>query len=191
MSANDASPRRGALELARMLAALAWVSLATAVGLGALGALPGWIAGEPHEVRVVATVDEAERFLSAPLALPSYFPQRLGWPPRRIRVAGGSGGSAELSFAASADGQGEVRLLQATTAGAAIAPAFLGTGTELSVSPATVGGAAAVHARRLVDGEAWEELAWERDGRRLVLRTRGDLDELFRMARSVHRRGRP
>jgi hypothetical protein len=43
----------------------------------------------------------------------------------------------------------------------------------------------------LVDGAAWEELRWERDGRAMILRTQGDVEELFRMARSAHREGAP
>jgi hypothetical protein len=191
VTATASTPRRGAPELARLLAALSWVTLATAVTLGALGALPGWIAGEPHDVRTFATIEEAERFLGAPLALPSYYPQHLAWPPQRVRVAGGRGGSAELAFADRLGGRGELRLLQATAPGAAIPPSLLGGGTVLSSTRTTVGERPALHARRLIDGEVWEELSWERQGRTLVLRTRGDVEELFRMARSSHRRGNP
>jgi len=178
-------------ELLRMLAALGWVVAATAVTLAGLGALPDWIAGEPREVRTAATLELAERSLGAGLALPSYFPAHLGWPPARIRIAGGVGGAVELTFRERAGGGDQLQLLQATTPGAPFPPDLEPSGTELSSSPATVASRPARLSRRTIDGEIWQQLAWERDGRKMVLRTRGDVEELFRMARSAHRRGTP
>lgn len=178
-------------ELLRLLAALGWVVGATAVTLAGLGALPGWIAGEPREVRTVSSIEAAERSLGAGLALPSYYPAHLGWPPARIRVAGGQGGAVELTFRERSGGGDQLQLLQATTPGASFPPDLEPPGTELSSSPATVAGHPARLARRTIAGEVWHQLAWERDGRRMVLRTRGDVEELFRMARSAHRRGAP
>jgi hypothetical protein len=178
-------------ELIRLLAALSWVVAATAVTLAGLGALPGWIAGEPHQVRTVSTLEAAERSLGAGLALPSYFPAHLGWPPARIRVAGGVGGAVELTFRERAGGGDQLQLLHATTPGAAFPPDLEPPGTELSSSPATVASRPARLSRRTIDGEVWQQLSWERDGCKMVLRTRGDVEELFRMARSAHRRGTP
>jgi hypothetical protein len=178
-------------ELIRLLAALSWVVAATAVTLAGLGALPGWIAGEPHQVRTVASLEAAERSLGAGLALPSYFPAHLGWPPARIRVAGGVGGAVELTFRERAGGGDQLQLLQATTPGAPFPPDLEPSGTELSSSPATVANRPARLSRRTIDGEIWQQLRWERDGCTMVLRTRGDVEELFRMARSAHRRGTP
>lgn len=191
MSATQASAPGTAQEAARMLAALAWVVATTALTLAALGAIPGWLAGESRDLRRVASVDEAERWLGARVAIPSYFPARLGWPPAEVRVAGGRGGAVALTFRArSGDGPG-VELLQATTPGLPIPPALLAVTRELSVSRATVGARPAELARVLVDGSTWDELRWERDGRAMVLRTQGGVDELLQMARSAHRRGAP
>jgi len=190
MSATVAAKGMG-LELVRLLAALAWVTATAAVGLAVLGAAPGWILGERRDVRLVASVDEAERVLGARLAIPTFFPSSLAWPPTSVRVAGGRGGGAELVFVRRSDGRPAVVLQQSTTPGEPI-PAPLAAGrTELTTSRTTVGPRPAVRSRVLVEGEPWEELAWERDGRRLVLRTRGDLEELFRMAHSAHREGKP
>ena len=190
---HHARPRaRAGPELLRLLAALGWVVATTAVTLAGLGALPGWMAGEPREVRTVATVEEAERQLGAGLALPSYFPAHLGWPPARIRVSGGKGGAVELTFRTAAPGGGDqLQLLHATTPGAPIPAEFDPPGSELSSSPTTVASRPARLTRRTIGGEVWQQLSWERDGCRMVLRTRGDVDELFRIARSAHRRGTP
>ncbi len=191
MSAAAPATRGSAQEAARMLAALAWVVMATVLSLGALGALPGWMAGESRDVRRVASVEEAEQRVGARLASPSYFPSRLAWPPAEVRIAGGRGGAAALTFRARPGQGADVQLLQATTPGVPIPPALLEVSRELSASRATVGPRPATLARVLVDGTTWEELRWERDGRAMVLRTRGEVDELLRMARSAHRRGAP
>jgi hypothetical protein len=174
-----------------MLAALGWVVATTGVMLAVLGALPGLIAGEPHEVRTMASLEAAERNLGAGLALPSYFPAHLGWPPARIRVAGGKGGAIELTFRERTGAGDQLQLLQATTPGAPLPAVFEPPGTELSASPTTVAARPARLSRRTIGGEVWQQLAWERDGCQMVLRTRGDVEELFRMARSAHRRGTP
>jgi hypothetical protein len=180
-----------AAELLRLLAALGWVVAASAATLAGLGALPGWIAGEPHEVRTVASLEAAEHGVGAGLALPSYFPAHLGWPPARIRVAGGQGGAVELTFRERAGGGDQLQLLQATTPGASFPPVFEPSGNELASSPSSVAGRPARLTRRAIGGEVWYQLSWERDGCRMVLRTRGDVEELFKIARSAHRRGTP
>jgi hypothetical protein len=191
MTAPAETTRALGPELLRLLVSLGWVVVATAVTLAGLGALPGWIAGEPREARTVASLEAAERSLGTGVALPSYFPSHLGWPPTRIRVAGGKGGAVELTFRERAGGGDLLQLLQATTPGAPLPPEFEPEATELGESPTTVGGRPARLMRRIIGGEVWHQLGWERDGRQMVLRTRGDVEELFRMARSSHRRGTP
>lgn len=192
MTSPTSSRAALAPELIRLLAALGWVVMATALTLGGLGALPGWIVGEPRQVRTVSTIEEAERSLGARLALPSYFPAHLGWPPGRIRVTGGKGGAVELTFRDPAQGAGDqLQLLHVTTPGDPLPPEFEPPGNELSSSPTTLASRPARLSRRTIAGQVWQQLSWERDGCRMVLRTRGDVEELFRIARSAHRRGTP
>ena len=188
--AGGGDPGRGT-QAARMLATLAWVVAATTGVLALLGAVPRWIAGESDEVRRVETVEEAARRLGGPLALPSYFPSRLAWPPAEVRVVAAQGGGAAVRLRPRLGAGPEVELIQAGRAGAAIPPALLGQVVELGRSRATVGARPAVRARVVVDGATWEELRWERDGRALVLRTQGDVEELLALARSTHARGTP
>ncbi|WP_242343179.1 hypothetical protein [Anaeromyxobacter terrae] len=173
------------VEIARMLATLAYVLAGTAAGIAGLGALPRVLAGDkgPHRA---ASIQEAERRLGARILLPGYYPERLAWPPAEIHVAGGRHGSVRLAFAARDDGGAGLELIAAVEAGEEIAPALLADRTVLAARPTVVGGHPATLASVLVEGAPWQELSWTVNGRPVVLRTQGDLDELVRIARSLH-----
>jgi hypothetical protein len=178
----------GAGELARMCATFAWTLGATVIAVAVLGAIPGWLGGEARGVRHARTVEEAERRLGARVLVPGYFPERLAWPPAEIRVAGGRRGSVYLAIAAR-DGGAGVEILEATRDGEPIRPELLEGRTLLRSSPARLGDSAGTLSDVLVDGRPAKELAWELHGRAVILRSAGDLDELFLMARSAHREG--
>jgi hypothetical protein len=176
------------LELVRMLATFVWVGGATLATIAALGALPGFITGERGTVRRVASIQEAERRLGARVLVPGYFPERLAWPPTVITVAGGRRGSVRLDLA-SHDGGADLHILQSTREGEPIAPELLQSRTVLRTSRATVNAHPATLSDVLVDGVLHRELAWETQGRAMILRSSGDVEELFRMARTSHREG--
>jgi hypothetical protein len=173
-------------EIARMLASFLWVLAATAGSLAVLGAVPAWITGDRGPGRA-ATIQEAERRLGARVLVPGYFPERLAWPPAEIRVAGGRHGSVHLTFSCK-DGGSPVELLQAIDPGG-IAPDLLEARTVLKTDRTSIAGGPATLSEVLVHGERTRELAWELQGRSMILRSRGDIEELFRMARTAHREG--
>ncbi len=175
------------LEVARMLATFVWVTGATIVTLAVLGAMPGWITGDKGVVREAASIQDAERRLGARVLVPGYFPDRLVWPPRAIHVAGGRRGSVRLDLAARTGP--EITLLEATREGDPIAPELLGDRTVLRTSRTSVGKIPATLSDVLVDGTLHRELAFDVGGWAIVLRTSGDVEELFRMARTSHRQG--
>jgi hypothetical protein len=186
---TGAARARGAgLELVRMLATFVWVAGATVVTIAALGALPGWITGERGTVRRAETLEDAERRLGARVLVPGYFPERLVWPPKSILVAGGRRGSVRLDLDAR-DGGPDLHILQATREGEPIAPELLHGRTVLRTSRAMVGAHPATLSDVLVDGIPHRELAWETQGRAMIVRSSGDVEELFRMARTSHREG--
>jgi hypothetical protein len=170
-----------------MLAGLLWVAGATVVTVAVLGALPGWITGDRGVVREATSIQDAERRLAARVLVPGYFPERLVWPPKAIHVAGGRRGSVRLDVAARSGP--DVHILESTREGEPIAPELLGSRTVLRTSRATVGKLPATLSDVLVDGELHRELAWEIGGWAIVLRSSGDVEELFRMARTTHRPG--
>jgi hypothetical protein len=176
------------LELVRMLAGFVWVAGATVVTVVALGALPGWITGDRGAVRHVSTIQEAEQRLGARVLIPGYFPARLEWPPHAIHVSGGRRGSIRIDLRAS-DGGADLHILESTREGEPIAAPLLEGRTVLRTSRTTVGKRPATLSDVLVEGRLHRELAWELQGRAMILRSAGDVDELFRMARTSHREG--
>jgi hypothetical protein len=174
-------------EIARMLASFLWVLAATAGSLAVLGALPVWITGDQGPGRA-ATIQEAERRLGARVLVPGYFPARLAWPPAEIRVAGGRHGSVHLTFACK-DGGSPVELLQAIDPGVPISADLLEARTVLKTDRTSIAGEPASLSEVLVHGVRTRELAWDLQGRSMILRSAGDLEELFRMARTAHREG--
>ncbi len=187
---NAGAERAGGagIELTRMLASLVWVLGATVATIAALGAAPRWITGESRALRGVPTIQEAERRLGARVLVPGYFPDHLAWPPAEIHVAGGRRGSVRLAIAAR-DGGAGVEILEATRDDEPIAPDLLRDRTVLRTDRTSVGSQPATISDVLVDGRPAREIAWTLHGRAMILRSAGDLDELFRMARSSHREG--
>jgi hypothetical protein len=180
---------KGTSDLLRLLLTLLLVVGATAAGLTALDAVPGCIQGVPRGIRRVRSIEEAERRLRTRLALPAYFPDTLRWPPSAVRVVQeatpaaavafeGRGGGVELWLAQTADGDGP------------ISPLLLPEVTVLSKGTLAIGEAEGTLSRIVgEDGAIWHEIAWRQFGRRLVLRGKGSLDQLIKMARSAHREG--
>jgi hypothetical protein len=187
VTTRDVGAGGAGLEVARMLATFVWVTGATIVTLAVIGAMPGWITGDKGVVREASSVQDAERRLGARVLVPGYFPDRLLWPPRAIHVAGGRRGSVRIDLAARTGP--EITLLEATREGEPIAPELLGERTVLRSSRTSVGTLPAILSDVLVDGTLHRELAFELSGWAVVLRSSGDVEELFRMARTSHRQG--
>jgi hypothetical protein len=171
-------------DLWRTFAGLIVVVGAAALWLAALDSVPSWVAGEPRDVRRVATVEEAERRLKVRLFLPGYFPETIEWPPHSVRVMQGRSGGAALAF----DGRsgGHYMLLVQAARTPEVPSRLLPPATVLDESPVWMRGRR-VTLRRIVgpDGNVWRELAWTEKERGLVLRSRGTVEEMLKMARTA------
>ena len=172
-------------EGARALWILALVLGGAALSLVTLDAVPAWMHGVPRGVRRAASVEEAERRLQAKVLLPAYFPDTLRWPPSTVRFARDDGGSVALSFLGS-DGPPALFLAQTTGGEGRLPAALLGRLAIIQQQSAPLG-AGSVLARVVAeDGTLWNQLEWSAAGRHFLLRGRGSLDDLIRMARSIH-----
>jgi hypothetical protein len=161
---------------------------ATAAALRLVDTVPAFLGGAARGRQPFASVEEVERRLQGRLLMPSYFPDRLQWPPATVALHGGRPAWVALAFT-DRDGALALVLLQSVGAPDAEPPAVLTGGRRLhSTTVALHGSPAAL--TRLVDGEGvvWHEVSWPAGDRRVVLRSRGALDELLRMAGSVRAR---
>jgi hypothetical protein len=153
--------------------------------LAVLDAIPGWLHGEPRGVRRVASLEEAERRLQARAALPSYFPDTYVWPPSVVRITRDEGGAVGMTFT---DRAGAPSLVYAQTlASAAPLPAGLvGRAAVIQQQSAALGEEGTLARVVAEDGALWNQLEWTARERRFLLRSRGSLEDMLRMARSVH-----
>jgi hypothetical protein len=174
-----------ASEGARALWTLTLVLGGATMALVVLDAMPTWLHGQPRGVRRAASVEDAERRVQSRVLLPSYFPDTLRWPPSDVRFTRDEGGSVALTFL---DKEGAVALVLAQTlAGAGPIPDGLSGRLAVIQQQSAPLGDGAVLARVVAeDGTLWSQLEWTRADRRFLLRGRGSLENLIRMARSIH-----
>jgi hypothetical protein len=169
----------------RALWVLVLVLGGAAAMLAGLDAIPTWLHGEPRGVRRVASVEEAERRLRARLQLPAYFPDAYRWPPAAVRVTAEDGGAVSLAFLAR-DGTPGLLLAQRIAGPGTIPVALLPDAATIHRQPGPLGEGSALSRVVGEDGTLWSQLEWTSGGRRHVLRGKGPLEDLIRMARSVH-----
>ncbi len=173
-----------ASEGARALWTLTLVLGGAAMALATLDAMPTWLHGQPRGVRNAASIDEAERRLQGRVLLPSYFPDTFRWPASSVRFTRDDGGAVALSFEGR-DGAAALVLAQ-TLGGTRLPEALRGRLAVIQQQSAPLGEEAVLARVVAEDGTLWNQLEWTRGGRRFLLRGRGSLEDLIRMARSIH-----
>jgi hypothetical protein len=174
-----------ASEGARALWTLTLVLGGAALALATLDAVPTWLHGEPRGVRRAMTVEDAERRLQAKVLLPSYFPDTLRWPPTTVRFTREDGGSVSLAFLG-VDGAPALFLAQTAGRDAPLPDSLLGRLAVIQQQSAPLGDGAVLARVVAEDGTLWNQLEWRGAGRHFLLRGRGSLEDLIRMARSIH-----
>ena len=172
-------------EGARALWTLALVLGGAAFALVGLDSMPTWLHGQPRGVRRATSVEEVERRLQSRVLLPSYFPDSLRWPPSLVRFTREDGGSVALDFQGK-DGAPALLLAQTLSGAAAIPEGIQGRLAVIQRQSAPLGEDAVLARVVAEDGTLWNQLEWTRSDRRFLLRGRGSLEDLIRMARSIH-----
>lgn len=175
-------------ELARMMGPLLLVFGAAAVLLRAADLLPAHLQGLPRGVRSYRSVEQVERAFGHRVAIPSYFPDTLRWPPSRIRVAYARPASVALDIVDRAMGEPFLVVCQTLDPQGSIAPQLIPDAFVLHTTETSIGRSQAWLRRvRSEDGELWTTVRWHSRGRELMLSYRGSVGEVLRMARSLER----
>jgi hypothetical protein len=98
------------------------VFAAAALLLRAADCAPAALGGEPRGLRRFETLQDVERATGVRVRLPAYFPDTLGWPPARIRLALGRPPVVCVQFAAASGGLSAAARVGPPGAGSGAAP---------------------------------------------------------------------
>jgi hypothetical protein len=160
---------------------------AAAFGLRLADALPRLALGVPRGVVRARDVLQLERESGRRMPVPAYFPDTIQWPPAEARLH--TGGSAAVWFRLRT-GSGIALIVATAPPGTReIAAAVLPASVELQREAGSLGSRPAVVSRvRDAEGTLWQQVQWQLQGQIILVRYRGSLDELLKIAGSVHER---
>ena len=178
-------PAPSAAEFVRTAGAWLLVMALAAAGLKVADALPRVALGVPRGVRTADDIGHLERLAGRRMPVPSYYPDTVGWPPSEGRLH--MDGSAAFWCLARATGAPALVVATAPPGGAGIASEVLPASVELQREEGSLGGRSAIVARvRGADGSLWQQVQWRSRSQIILVRYRGTLDELLRIAGSMH-----
>jgi len=164
----------------------AWLAVvaAAAFGLRVADALPGVLLGVPRGVVRAASVADLERATGWRMPVPAYYPDTIAWPPAEARMH--AGGSAAIWCRQRPAGGIALIVACAPPGAAGIAAALLPESLELQREDTTLGPYPAVVSRvRDAEGAVWQQVQWQAGRRIILVRYRGTLDQLLKIAGSV------
>lgn len=158
--------------------------LAAAAALRVADAVPRVLLGVPRGVVRPVDVASLERESGRRMPMPAYFPDSLEWPPAEVRLH--AGGSAAIWCRQRPAGGLALILATAPPGTGAIAAAVLPPAVELQREGALLGARPASVSRvRDQDGAVWQQVEWQTPDQIILLRYRGTLDGLLKIAGSV------
>jgi hypothetical protein len=163
------------------------VVLAAAFSLRVADAVPRIALGVPRGVVRAPDIAHLERLSGRAMPVPAYFPDSIEWPPAEARTH--SGGSAAIWCRQRPAGGIALVVATAPAGEGAIAPAVVPPSVELQHEDASLGGRRARVSRvRDEDGAVWQQVQWQTPGQAILVRYRGTLDELLKIAGSMRER---
>ena len=174
---------------ARTLGTWLLVILSAAFVLRVADAVPRVALGVPRGVVRASDLARLERASGRRMPIPAYFPDSLEWPPADARMH--SGGSAAIWCRQRPAGGIALVVATAPPGPQGIAADVLPASVELQREDGALGGRLASVSRvRDVDGAVWQQVQWRTPDEIILVRYRGTLDELLKIAGSVRERQR-
>jgi hypothetical protein len=172
----------------RAVGQLVLVTAIVAVALRVLDSVPRFVTGLPRGVTQVRSLEALRQHVGFALPMPAYFPSTLEWPPRDIRVYRGQ----DIAVIVRQRATNEPALIVASApsgAGGVQAPA-LPPATVLQTTDVPAGAGTAIRLQRVEDRArvVWHQATWHQAGRLTIVRYRGTVDELMRIAESLKAR---
>ena len=149
--------------------------------------MPRVALGLPRGVVRAPDLAQLERASGRRMPTPAYFPDSLDWPPADLRMH--SNGSAAIWCRQRPAGGIALVVATAPPGVREIAAAVLPSSVELQREDGSLGGRPASVSRvRDSDGAVWQQVQWQTAAQIILVRYRGTLDELLKIAGSVRER---
>ena len=168
-----------------MLGVWLFVVASATFGLRVVDAVPRLALGVPRGVVRAADLAQLDRESGRRMPVPAYFPDSIEWPPAEARMH--SGGSAAIWCRQRPAGGMALIVATAPPGMREIAAAVLPASVDLQREGASLGARPAVISRvRDADGAVWQQVQWQTPAQIILVRYRGTLDELLKIAGSVH-----
>ncbi len=170
-----------------MILAPVMVVGAMALALYLLGAVPGHLQSPTGGIEEYSSLEEAESELGFDIAVPSYFPSYLSWPPAEIRGQLEPVPMAQTLFLASDRGSEALLVSQIVSSGQDLPPVLPWVETVLHEMPITIGGnQGTLIVGRRADGRPVNGAHWRAAGLQFLMVTVHPVEELMALARSLH-----
>jgi hypothetical protein len=158
---------------------------AAALVLRAADAVPRLALGLPRGVVRTTSLADLDRMSGRRMPVPAYYPDTLAWPPAETRFH--TSGSAAIWCRARAGGGTALVVATAPSGVAEVAAAVLPPSVELQREAGELDSRPAIVSRvRDADGAVWHQVQWRTPVQIILVRYRGTLDELMKLAGSVN-----
>lgn len=172
----------------RAVSRLLLVTAVAMAGLRVLDSVPRVLTGLPRGVVLVRSLEELRNRVGFDMPMPAYFPATLEWPPRDIWVYRGQ----DVAVFVRQRATNAPWLIVASAAPGArdVSGPALPDATVLQTTDVPAGSGTPFRVRRVEDAAraVWHEATWRQADRITVVRYRGPLDELMRIAESLRAR---
>lgn len=175
-------------EISKIVLSVTILMCVVSISLYVLKKVPAYI--QEREQKSYRTVEEAEYSLGLSIFLPSYFPDYLIWPPKEIRVVRKPSLIITLVFISGGDGRPSLvihEIISNTDESKGVGVDSMEPNRDSEEIQVSVGGAKGTLELGVVEkGSRWTRLSWRQGDRKIVLRSNGPVEDLLKIARSVH-----
>lgn len=174
-------------DLAVALLPPAALASAMAAALYFLGMIPPYLQSPP--AKEYRSLEEMKAELGIEVALPSYFPDYLLWPPAKIIVRSKPRLTLSLTFLSQEKGEEALWIDQVIVNGNALTQAVPLPQRILHQSTISLRGSQALLLRSEGEGgKLYSQVRWEEGDRGIVITTTYPEEELLKIAHSIRRR---
>jgi hypothetical protein len=175
-------------EISKIALSIIILMCMVSISLYLLKKVPAYM--QEREQKSYSSVDEAEHSLGLRIFLPSYFPDYLIWPPKEIKVARKPSLMITLVFISQGDRRPSLvihEIISGTDESEEAGVDFMEPGRDSEKIQVSVGGAKGTLELGVVEkGSRWTKLSWKQGDRKMVLRSNRSVEDLLKIARSIH-----